>query len=153
MPWLDSGVASSSVLDLTSKTLEELVARLVQTNDVTAETNDICCTILLHPDLLNGSSALRVYSKMNAGLKNYSPGSADVWLYTPKKRSSSSIYSNAPTLSGGVALVFVYPEESGGPSSSADDEMKDNKLHFGGRAHIVHNGSVVLQHGAHKSLG
>ena len=149
----DSGVASllPELIDLNSQTLEELVVRLLRPKDVTVESNDICCTILLHPDLLNGSPALNVYSKMNGGLKNYSPGTADVWLYTPRKRSSSSVYSSVPSLSGGVALVFVYPDESGGPSK-VKDEPKD-KLHFGGRAQVVHNESVVLQHGGYKSLG
>jgi len=137
--------------------LPALVQRLLQPGRATDETNDICISIMLHPDLSVDSSALGHYTKMSAGLRNYSAGSSHAWLYTPRKHpnrtGSSSSEEGAAT---DLALIFVFPDEIGATVSDrkvAPATECRNKLHFGGRAFPLWNNSVLLQHGAHKPLG
>ena len=140
----------SSAHDSVSRTLEELLNELTLPSMATAETNDICSAILRHPDLSKKPSGINVYSKMNGGLKNYVPGTAQAWLYVPRKRARTDDDNDHLNVLNRLALIFVYPDELG-PSSRCEDPK--NKLHFGGRAHEINNGSVLLQHGAYKFLG
>jgi len=137
----------------TPPTLQELVDKLVSPGRATDTSNDICASILLHPNFASDPSVLGMYAKMNAGLRNYSPGTAHVWLYTPRKRSSSYGGNELEFASEKLALVFVYPDEYGPPSFEDFELLKPkNKLHFGGRAYPLCKNSVLLQHGAHKPL-
>jgi hypothetical protein len=145
----DGSGASAS----TPPSLHELVDKLVTPGRATDTSNDICASILLHPNFACDPSVLGMYSKMNAGLRNYVPGTAHVWLYTPRKRSKNASEKDVEYASEKLALVFVYPDEFGPPSIDDIELLKPkNKLHFGGRAYPLCNNSVLLQHGAHKPL-
>lgn len=137
----------------TPPSLQELVDKLVSPGRATDTSNDICASILLHPNFASDPSVLGMYAKMNAGLRNYSPGTAHVWLYTPRKRSKSYGGKELEYASEKLALVFVYPDEYGPPSLDDFELLKPkNKMHFGGRAYPLCNNRVLLQHGAHKPL-
>jgi len=140
----------SSAHDSASRTLEELLDELISPQTATSETNDICSAILRHPDLSKKPSGLNVFSKMNGGLKNYVPGTAQAWLYVPRKRAYMTNATEQPSTLSRLALIFVYPDECG-PSGQYEDPK--TKLHFGGRAHEINNGTVFLQHGSYKFLG
>jgi len=133
-----------------------LVQRLLEPGRATDETNDICISIILHPDLAKGTFALGQYSKMSGGLHNYTAGSSHAWLYTPRYHPNRARSSTSEDTAYGLALIFVFPEETK-PTvtnrSEASAAKSKNKLHFGGRAFPMCNNRVVLQHGAHKPLG
>lgn len=135
--------------------LPVLVQRLLEPGRATDETNDICISIMLHPDLARDSFALRKYSKMSGGLHNYYPGSSRAWLYTPRNHPSRPRSSNSEDDISRLSLIFVYPEESGSANTDRREPSATtsrNKLHFGGRTFPLWNNSVLIQHGAHKPL-
>ena len=138
-----------------SDTVDELVDQLKHQYSNSKATNNIGAAIIKHPDLMTNTSALKVYSKLNGGLKDASPGTAHAWLYTPKKRKRARSHNgNLDSALDCTALVLVYPENLG-PSCSTDDDSK-NTFHFGGRAHTFRNGSdgcVRIQHGSCRALG
>lgn len=137
-------------------TLPVLVQQLLQPGRATDETNDICISIMLHPDLAKDPTALGLYSKMSGGLRNYTMGTSHAWLYTPRKHPNRTSSSSSEDPANNLALIFVFPDEIGATDSGRREMPADksrNKLHFGGRAFPLWNNSVLLQHGAHKPLG
>jgi len=140
---------------LARPTLQSLVERLTLPGRATDDTNDVCASILLHPDLTMFPNILSIYSKMNGGLRNYSTGAAHAWLYMLRKRPSKSNDSDLGYVSNSLALVFLYPDDQSPDASKDEGEAvkPKNMLHFGGRAYPLCNNSVLLQHGVHKPLG
>ena len=139
-----------------ASTLPVLVQRLLQPGRATDETNDICISIMLHPDLAKDPTALGQYSKMSGGLRNYTMGTSHAWLYTPRKHPNRTNSSSSEDPADKLALIFVFPDEIGATDPGRREmpaAKSRNKLHFGGRAFPLWNNSVLLQHGAHKPLG
>ena len=92
---------------------------------------------------------------MNGGLQRYQAGTAQAWLYTPRRKGQSSSSSSSSTTGDDLALVFVYPDESDqAPIAEGGSAAKTkNTMHFGGRSYPLKNSTVHLQHGAFKALG
>jgi len=132
-----------------SDTLEELVDRLKRADCDSAETKELGVAILTHPDHLKDTSNLKVYSKLNGGLKYYSPGTAQAWLYNPKKRKREIEHEDE---SDSAVLVLVYPEISV-PRSKSNNTSK-MAFHFGGRANSFGvDGRLKIQYGSCGALG
>ena len=147
--------STGSFVDPGLHSLDELVDRLVHPDCDSIEMNNLGTAIVMHPDITKRTSKLNMYSKMNGGLKCYSPGTTQAWLYTPKKRKSprdDDVDRTVPSKRN-AALVVVYPDK---PGSSGGTGSSKDVFHFGGRAHIFHSGSdfnVLIQHGAYGALG
>jgi hypothetical protein len=144
---------SGSFIDPDSHSLDDLVDRLVHPGCDSHEMNNLGTAIVMHADLMTKTSKLKVYSKMNGGMKHYSPGTTQAWLYTPKKRKRTNDDVDNATADSSSVLVVVYPDKAG-PSDSRDGSR--DIFHFGGRAHTFHSGNdfdVLIQHGSYKALG
>ena len=144
---------TGSFIDPDSHSLDDLVDRLVHPGCDSHEMNNLGTAIVMHADLMTKTSKLKVYSKMNGGMKHYSPGTTQAWLYTPKKRKRTNDDVDNATADSSSVLVVVYPDKAG-PSDSRDGSR--DIFHFGGRAHTFHSGNdfdVLIQHGSYKALG
>jgi hypothetical protein len=147
-----------SFVDPRSHSLDELVDRLVHPDCDSIEMNNLGTAIVMHPDITKRNSKLNMYSKMNGGMKYYSPGTTQAWLYMPKKRRSprddddedDALSNNARSY---AALVVVYPDKLWAPGGIGTSK---GNFSFGGRAHALHSCSdfiVLIQHGAYRALG
>ena len=144
---------TGSFIDPDSHSLDDLVDRLVHPDCDSHEMNNLGTAIVMHADLMTKTSKLKVYSKMNGGMKHYSPGTTQAWLYTPKKRKRTNDDVDNATADSSAVLVVVYPGKAG-PSDRRDSSR--DIFHFGGRAHTFHSGSdfdVLIHHGSYKALG
>jgi len=142
-----------SFIDPDSHSLDDLVDRLVHPDCDSHEMNNLGTAIVMHADLMTKTSKLKVYSKLNGGMKRDSPGTTQAWLYTPKKRNSSKTVKVSNTADSTSVFVVAYPDKAG--PSDGRGGSKDI-FHFGGRAHTFHSGrdfDVLIQHGSNKALG
>jgi len=64
---------SGSFIDPDSHSLDDLVDRLVHPGCDSHEMNNLGTAIVMHADLMTKTSKLKVYSKMNGGMKHYPP--------------------------------------------------------------------------------
>jgi len=139
--------------------LEALVDRLLQPGGATNESNDICAAIMLHADLSENCSGLKHYSNMSLGLRECTPFSPHAWLYTPRRmpKRMAANGESCETVTEGLAMIFVYPNESCTASRSTNATCRPvpskTGLYFGGRTYSLGGGSVLLQHGSHQHLG